>query len=118
MLSKVDQDTFYQKLGENIKAARESKKVKQETLASHLGFSRISVSNIEMGKQKIQVHSLVEVSNYLQVPLEQLVPLRDISKSGITSQMEKKISNTEVLNRKSLEKIKDFIRLSTSNSEK
>lgn len=119
MLNKVDQNSFYQKLGENIRSVRDEKKVKQETLANHLGFTRISISNIETGKQKIQLHSLIQLSDYLQVPIENLLPSPRQVMKEINSKIERKINNTEISNNSnSLEKIKDFIRLSTSNTAK
>lgn len=119
MFSKSDQDIFYQKLGMNIRFLRESENIKQEALANVLGLTRISISNIETGKQKIQLHALVEVANYLNVSVTDLIPSIDLIKGEISSKLEKKISNTEVSNNAvALEKIRDFIKLSHSNKSK
>jgi transcriptional regulator with XRE-family HTH domain len=119
MLKKSEQDHFYQRLGQNIKMVRAQKNIKQETLATYLGFTRNSISNIESGRQKIQIHSLIELAECLQVSIMDLLPDLHLIKSQETSsKLEKKLSHTEIFNdAKTVEKIKDFIRLSTLNTK-
>ena len=117
MLKKVEQNTFYLKLGQKIRDIREHRNLKQETLASHVGFTRISISNIETGKQKVQLHTLVELATYLKVSVEDLLPSIDVIKKELSSRFENKISNAEIShNAQTVEKLREFIRLSTSNA--
>ena len=54
MLTEAVQDALYVKLGELIRTARDNENIKQELLAEYLDLSRVSISNIENGKQKIR----------------------------------------------------------------
>jgi DNA-binding XRE family transcriptional regulator len=81
MLTKEQQVLFYKKLGESIKAARIQGKHKQESVAHHLGLNRISIVNIEKGKQKVQVHTLIELASYFNVKMDDLLPPLDYFKS-------------------------------------
>lgn len=56
---------FYSKIGENIKAAREKKGMKQHVLAEMLGLSRASVVNIEKGRQHVTMHTLWRIASLL-----------------------------------------------------
>ncbi len=120
MLSREEQNIFYKTLGKSIKEARSRKKIKQETLSKDLGFvSRISIVNIESGKQKVQLHTLLEISNILNVSLSELVPhIEDIQKA-INPKFRIKI-NKEIPSKDSetTEKIKNFILFSKSSNNR
>ena len=73
-----EESSFYKNLGDSIKNARKKTGVSQEILAKHLGLSRISVVNIEKGKQKVQIFTLYEISNYLKTTLDDLMPQQSI----------------------------------------
>jgi transcriptional regulator with XRE-family HTH domain len=70
---KKDVVSFYLQLGETIKKCREEKKITQDKLAKYLGLSRVSIANIEKGRQRVQVHTLIEISESLEVPINELV---------------------------------------------
>ncbi len=115
MLNKEQQDIFYKKLGDNIKAARGDKFV-QDELANRTGLSRISIVNIEQGKQKVQLHTLLEIAALLQVQVSELIPPFDDLKA-IDSKVEKKIQK-EVEQFQDAENVgsilRDFLKLSQS----
>lgn len=95
---------FYAKLGQNVAAAREKSGLTQEELAFKLGVTRASISNVELGKQRVLAHQLSEFAHFLDVPYEQLIPQfdeRKNNKSAIREQIEKKLS--EVADDKSVE---------------
>lgn len=46
----------------------------QGRLATAVGFSRTSITNIERGRQKIFLHTLADVADALGVRLQDLVP--------------------------------------------
>lgn len=119
MLTKTEQQEFYKIAGNLIRIARNRVKISQEELAHQLGFvSRISVVNIESGKQKILLHTLLEISELLNVPLHDLLPSVESVKQGISAKFAKKISkefSKEISDDPlTIEKIKSFIRLSSS----
>ena len=75
MIAKDDLESYYKKIGQLIKNKREVAKKSQEQVSKYLGFeSRISIANIERGKQKIHVHTLVKIANYLKIKPEELLP--------------------------------------------
>lgn len=91
MLSKDEQILFYQKLGEAIKTARKTANCKQETLANHMGLTRISLVHIEQGKQKVQLHVLLEIAECLKVSLADLMPSLESVKGPLNAKLEKNI---------------------------
>jgi DNA-binding XRE family transcriptional regulator len=117
VLTEDVQDYFYHRVGELIKDARNKAEVTQDELARILGMSRISIVNIEQGKQKIQLHTLIEMVNYLGIPISDFfTTLNFILKPNVTS---KKIENKikkEVNPENTIEinKLKEFINLSIS----
>ncbi|HEX3462583.1 MAG TPA: helix-turn-helix transcriptional regulator [Candidatus Elarobacter sp.] len=69
-----DEMAVYEAIGAAIAAARRDKRISQEQLATALGLSRGSVSNIEAGRQKMLVHTLMQAALYLGIPATQLIP--------------------------------------------
>lgn len=119
MLSKQEQDAFYKKVGLLIKAQRQKAAMSQEDLSKKLGFvSRISVANIESGKQKIQLHTLIEISDFLKLPVNDFIPPIEAVRKNVNPKLLKKIGKE--VNRKvirdsiSEEKLTAFVRFSTS----
>lgn len=115
MLTDIELNVFYKKLGENIRAARGNNFL-QEDLAKKTGLSRASIVNIEQGRQKIQLHALIEIAALLQVHLSELIPPFDDLKA-IDSKVEKKLQKeieqfTDAENVGSI--LRDFLKLSQS----
>lgn len=70
----VEQDKdFYASLGQRISRARKKLGWTQATLASRINMSRAYVTNLEVGRQPIQVHVLVRIAKELDVRVEHLV---------------------------------------------
>ncbi|MCX7748814.1 MAG: helix-turn-helix domain-containing protein [Clostridia bacterium] len=57
----------YSIIGKRIKDARNEKKLTQETLAEYLDVSIVYISRIERGSAKINLETLVKISNFLDV---------------------------------------------------
>lgn len=116
MLAKGEQNELYRVVGQKIKAIRTSSGISQETLASRLGFiSRISIANIETGKQKVQLHTLVEIADILKVPLDVIVPTTDNIKQDLDPKLAKSLMKNKELNSdESKNSVKQFIKFSTS----
>lgn len=68
-------DEIYKAIGSRVKAKREQADLKQDQLAERVGLTRTSISNIENGRQRIQVHTLFMIAEALNVPVETLLPL-------------------------------------------
>ncbi len=69
-----DQGPFYRALGERLKKVRTSKKIYQSELARAVGLSRTSISNIESGRQPVEVRVLVEIATILGTSISRLIP--------------------------------------------
>lgn len=104
-------------VGQLIRDARENAGVKQEVLSHNLGFkSRISISNIESGRQNIQLATLVEIADYLKVGVSSLIPGLETIKKAVSKKMTRNIEKEGVEDATSYEKIKDFIRFTTTKN--
>ena len=115
MLTQTEEKVFNKLVGQLIKNAREAAGVKQETLSNYLGFkSRISITNIESGRQNIQLTTLTEIAHYLKVPIISLIPPLETIKKKVDKKLTRNIGKDGVADSNSLEKIKDFIRFTTT----
>jgi transcriptional regulator with XRE-family HTH domain len=65
---------FYKQLGENIRQCRKDRDLSQERLASLVGLTRTSLTNIEKGRQHPPLHTLCEIIEHLQVAIVDLLP--------------------------------------------
>ncbi|MEC4041900.1 helix-turn-helix domain-containing protein [Myroides odoratimimus] len=70
-----DEDLFYNDLGNNISSIRTKKGISQDDLAKEIRLSRPSVANIEKGKQRPSIFTLVQISKLLEVSLSDLLPV-------------------------------------------
>lgn len=70
----VDEKALYIEIGKRIRAARTSAEMTQDELAEAVGMSRTSIVNIEHGRQRLLIHSLVHIANATGVPPQQLIP--------------------------------------------
>jgi transcriptional regulator with XRE-family HTH domain len=83
---------FYKRFGRRVAKLRKKAGVSQEKLADAIALSRTSVTNIERGRQPVQLHTLYSIADALGVEPPDLLPaVPDISVllSGITSGIEK-----------------------------
>lgn len=74
-------DRLYSIIGQLIRTRREQIEFTQEELARRVGLTRTSISNIEGGKQKIQIHTLYVIAEALHVSAHTLLPLPETSGS-------------------------------------
>jgi transcriptional regulator with XRE-family HTH domain len=111
LLSKEEQTRFNKIVGKLIREARENSKIKQEVLSSFLGFkSRISIANIEAGKQNIPLTTLVEIADYLKIPISSLIPPVEAIKIQVADQLVKNIEKEGIEDPKLSERLSDLIR--------
>ncbi|GAB5563562.1 MAG: hypothetical protein Wins2KO_06250 [Winogradskyella sp.] len=78
----------------NIKHLRALRKLSQERFADDLGWSRSMVGSYEEGRSEPPIERLIELSNYLNIPIDILVR-NDLRKAKDTSFIE--VGNKRVL---------------------
>jgi len=65
---------FYIAFGKMLADARRKKHISQEMLADELGLTRTSVTNIEKGRQPVQLYSLYRIARLLRTDVKNLLP--------------------------------------------
>jgi DNA-binding XRE family transcriptional regulator len=70
----MNEDKFYEELGQLITKERLNAGVKQEDLANFLELSRASVVNIEKGRQRPSTFLLINIAKYLKIDFTKLIP--------------------------------------------
>ena len=70
----MDSLRLYQQVGERIRSRRKHLGWTQATLAQHLGLSRASLANIEVGRQNVLLHRLYRIAGTLNVEVADLLP--------------------------------------------
>jgi transcriptional regulator with XRE-family HTH domain len=70
----TEQESFYRHVGEQIRRRRKELRMPQDTLATDVGLTRASISNIEKGRQKLLAHTLCEIARTLKVDPGSLLP--------------------------------------------
>lgn len=65
----------YKVMGKLIRARRKKIGLSQSALAERINLTRTSITNIEQGRQKIQVHTLCEIAKALDVQPSSLLPV-------------------------------------------
>jgi transcriptional regulator with XRE-family HTH domain len=70
----VDSENFYAGLGQRIREERIRHGLTQKDLADKVDLTRTSVTNIELGRQKLLVHTLVEIAEALDLVPGALLP--------------------------------------------
>ena len=63
----------YTAIGRRIKAARKRGKITQEVLAERAGISTPHMSNIETGKTKLGLPTIIAICNILDVSVDELL---------------------------------------------
>ncbi|HML96266.1 MAG TPA: helix-turn-helix transcriptional regulator [Thermodesulfobacteriota bacterium] len=74
---------LYTKIGKLIRVQRNKKKLTQNELAMKVGLTRTSITNIESGSQKIQIHDLYSIAQVFNIPVQSLLPEIELSDTNI-----------------------------------
>jgi len=69
----LEEELFYTKLGARIASRRNIFGITQEKLGELLGLSRVSIVNIEKGKQKPSIYQLSRVADKFNVSIDAFV---------------------------------------------
>lgn len=75
-------DPLYKHMGDLIRAKREERGLSQAELASLIAMNRVSIINIESGKQRPPLHVLWLIAFELGFELRDFVPLKETVESG------------------------------------
>ena len=67
-------DEFYKRFGRRLSKFRKEAGLSQLELAGHIGLSRTSITNIERGRQHVQIHTLYSLAHALGVDSADLLP--------------------------------------------
>jgi transcriptional regulator with XRE-family HTH domain len=65
---------FYSAFGRMLSEIRRKKRISQEMLADELGLSRTSITNIEKGRQPVQLYALYVIARLLGTDVKELLP--------------------------------------------
>lgn len=79
-------DKYMREVGTLIKKAR-GKNISQEKLGTAVGLTRTSINNIEHGRQRIMLDTLLLISDILKVEITELLP----KNMDITTTLDEKI---------------------------
>lgn len=74
MLSPEEHSEFYTELGNRIREARLKAEISQDNLAEKLDLTRASIVNIEKGRQRPMIHTLVLIAELLKTSIYHLIP--------------------------------------------
>lgn len=67
-------EPIYASLGATIRALRRNRGMDQRQLADHLGYQRVSsISDLEHGRFRLQVHQLVQLAEIFEVSPQALL---------------------------------------------
>jgi DNA-binding XRE family transcriptional regulator len=78
----LDSKKLYESIGDRIRQLRETQtpRMSQSDLARILGLQRTSVTNIELGKQKPTLDTLLRLCEHFALEIDAIVPrLREVS---------------------------------------
>lgn len=73
---------LYEGLGALVRARREREKMTQGQLAGRIGMTRTSITNIEKGRQKVQLDTLYDIAAALDVSPAELLPSAEKVEAG------------------------------------
>lgn len=72
----IDADSLYLRLGDLVRQHRRRvrPRLTQEEVAKRVGLTRTSITNIEKGRQRIQLHQLYDLAAAIETTPESLLP--------------------------------------------
>jgi transcriptional regulator with XRE-family HTH domain len=114
---KEEQDYLYESIGNQIQKLRKKSRFSQEQLSKKLGLSRVSIVNIEKGRQHPSIHLLLEISRILNVGVSTFINdemFKDFYNKSKFNQIKKKISKVDYDGDQ--EKIMNFIKQTINQS--
>ncbi|MDM4772863.1 helix-turn-helix transcriptional regulator [Solimonas sp. SE-A11] len=65
---------LYVAVGERIRKTRKLRSMTQDQLAKRVGLERSSIANIELGNQRLPLHTLFSIASVLNIDANDLLP--------------------------------------------
>ena len=81
----MDPAKLYPAVGARIRACREKAGLSQDALADAANLVRTSITNIESGRQRVQLHTLYAIAEALERRVSDLLPTFDAGDDGLTA---------------------------------
>jgi len=75
-------EPVYQAVGQRIREARVRRQMTQDALATAVSLTRTSITNIEKGRQKVLLHTFLEIAEHLEVDPTTLLPNARLAIAG------------------------------------
>jgi len=83
---------LFDHVGGRVREVRKERGHTQEDLAKLVSLSRTSVTNIELGNQRLPLHQLLQIADALDCELHDFLPHRsDLRIGGVTSVFRHKV---------------------------
>ena len=67
-------EIIYRVFGRRLRQLRRDQRLPQDSLATPSGLTRASIANIEGGRQRVQLHQIVQLADALKVEVSALIP--------------------------------------------
>ncbi len=72
-------EPVYKRIGQELKKMREKREYLQQEVGDALGLTRVSVGNIEAGRQRLMLHQILDLVRHRFLSREQLISVLDES---------------------------------------
>jgi transcriptional regulator with XRE-family HTH domain len=102
---------LYREFGRLLKARRKDAHLTQDDVATKIGLVRTSITNIELGRQQVSLHTLYALADAVGVAPEELLPSKAIL-LGKDAELENKLGKVSFE-----EETKDWIRRVVSKTQ-
>jgi transcriptional regulator with XRE-family HTH domain len=73
-MSKESEEKFKREFGARVRARRLELDISQQEFGAMVNLSRVSIANIEGGRQGIYLHQIVTFAEHLRMPADKLLP--------------------------------------------
>jgi len=83
---------LYTALGGMIRGRRAHVGMTQDELARRVGMTRTSITNIERGRQKVQLDTLYDIGAALGVPARDLLPPAAVAEEAIEERLPEELA--------------------------
>lgn len=108
-------DDELQKIGSRVKQARLAKHMTQQQLAEAAGISISFLSNIENGRQSMNLRALIAISDALSVSADQLIRDNFSSATRITEEIEHELASCTPKEREAILQLVQLMKQSLSS---